>query len=41
MRHGDADALVCLQELAHCVTYLAARDTLGRSIHDHIGAAMM
>ena len=36
-RHGDAETAVCLQELAHCVTYLAARDQLGRSIHDHIG----
>ena len=35
--YGDRDVSVCLQELAHCVTYMIARDEWGRKIHDRIG----
>lgn len=36
--HGDVDSSkVCLQELAHCVNYLIARDHLGAKVHDYIG----
>ena len=39
--HGDVTGDACLQELAHCVTYLIARDQLGREdIHSLIGAVL-
>ena len=37
--HGDPDVSVCFQELTHCVTYLIAREELGRDgVHARIGA---